>query len=64
MIDYIYRAVEKYPNDLMMAYSTADIRTREEAEEDCGADGNRRRPRDRRFVEWRCAIFTGWASAT
>lgn len=26
MIDYVYRAVERYPNDLMIAYSTADIR--------------------------------------
>lgn len=26
MIDYVYRAAEKYPNDLMMAYSTGDIR--------------------------------------
>ncbi len=26
MIDYVYRAVERYPNDLMMAFSTADIR--------------------------------------
>lgn len=26
MIDYVYRAAERYPNDLMMAYSTADIR--------------------------------------
>jgi membrane dipeptidase len=26
MIDYVYRAAEKYPNDLTMAYSTADIR--------------------------------------
>jgi membrane dipeptidase len=26
MIDYVYRAAEKYPNDLMMAYSTDDIR--------------------------------------
>lgn len=26
MIDYTYRAAEKYPNDLMMAYSVADIR--------------------------------------
>jgi membrane dipeptidase len=26
MIDYVYRAAEKYPNDLMMAYSAADIR--------------------------------------
>ena len=26
LIDYTYRAVEKYPSDLMMAYSTADIR--------------------------------------
>jgi membrane dipeptidase len=26
MIDYVYRAAEKYPNDLIMAYSTADIR--------------------------------------
>ena len=26
MIDYVYRAVEKYPNDFMMSYSTADIR--------------------------------------
>ncbi|MBA3257500.1 MAG: membrane dipeptidase [Pyrinomonadaceae bacterium] len=26
MIDYVYRAVERHPNDLMMAYSTADIR--------------------------------------
>jgi membrane dipeptidase len=26
MIDYVYRAAEKYPNDLMMAYSSADIR--------------------------------------
>lgn len=26
MIDYTYRAAEKYPNDLMMAYSTDDIR--------------------------------------
>jgi membrane dipeptidase len=26
MIDYTYRAAEKYPNDLMMSYSTADIR--------------------------------------
>lgn len=26
MIDYVYRAVEKYPNDLVMAYSTADIK--------------------------------------
>ncbi len=25
MIDYVYRAAERYPNDLMMAYSTADI---------------------------------------
>ena len=26
MIDYVYRAAEKYPNDLLMSYSTADIR--------------------------------------
>ncbi|MEK6281299.1 MAG: membrane dipeptidase [Acidobacteriota bacterium] len=26
LIDYTYRAAEKYPNELMMAYSTADIR--------------------------------------
>jgi membrane dipeptidase len=26
MIDYVYRAAEKYPNDLVMAYSTEDIR--------------------------------------
>lgn len=26
MIDYVYRAVEKYPNDLVMAYSSSDIR--------------------------------------
>jgi membrane dipeptidase len=26
MIDYVYRAAERHPNDLMMAYSTADIR--------------------------------------
>lgn len=26
MIDYTYRAAERYPNDLMMSYSTADIR--------------------------------------
>ncbi len=26
MIDYTYRAAEKYPNELIMAYSTADIR--------------------------------------
>lgn len=26
MIDFVYRAAEKYPNDLMLAYSTADIR--------------------------------------
>ncbi len=26
MIDYVFRAAERYPNDLMMAYSTADIR--------------------------------------
>lgn len=26
MIDYVYRAVERYPNDLMPAFSTADIR--------------------------------------
>jgi len=26
MIDYVYRAAERYPNDLMLAYSTADIR--------------------------------------
>jgi membrane dipeptidase len=26
MIDYVYRAVERYPNDLMMAGSTSDIR--------------------------------------
>lgn len=26
MIDYTYRAAEKYPNDLMMSYSVADIR--------------------------------------
>lgn len=26
LIDYTFRAAEKYPNDLMMAYSTADIR--------------------------------------
>ncbi len=26
MIDYTYRAAEKYPNDFMMAYSVADIR--------------------------------------
>jgi len=26
MIDYVYRAAEKYPNDLMMAYSSGDIR--------------------------------------
>jgi membrane dipeptidase len=26
MIDYVYRASEKYPNDLVMSYSTADIR--------------------------------------
>ncbi|MCM3904447.1 MAG: dipeptidase [Pyrinomonadaceae bacterium] len=26
MIDYVYSAAERYPNDLMMAYSTADIR--------------------------------------
>jgi membrane dipeptidase len=27
MIDYTYRAVEKYPNEFMMAYSASDIRT-------------------------------------
>ncbi len=26
MIDYVYSAAERYPNDLMIAYSTADIR--------------------------------------
>jgi membrane dipeptidase len=26
MIDYVYRAAERYPNDLMMSYSAADIR--------------------------------------
>ncbi|MGI9167293.1 MAG: membrane dipeptidase [Pyrinomonadaceae bacterium] len=26
MIDYVYRAAERYPNDLMLAYSTEDIR--------------------------------------
>lgn len=26
MIDHVYRAAERYPNDLMMSYSTADIR--------------------------------------
>ena len=26
MIDYVYRAAERYPNDLTMAYSTSDIR--------------------------------------
>ncbi len=26
MIDYVYRAAEKYPNDFMLSYSTADIR--------------------------------------
>ncbi len=26
MIDYVYRAAERYPNELMLAYSTADIR--------------------------------------
>jgi len=26
MIDYVYRAAERYPNELMMSYSTADIR--------------------------------------
>jgi membrane dipeptidase len=26
MIDYVYRAAERHPNDLMMSYSTADIR--------------------------------------
>jgi membrane dipeptidase len=26
MIDYVYRAAERYPNDMTMAYSTADIR--------------------------------------
>jgi membrane dipeptidase len=26
MIDYVYRAAEKYPNDLMLAYSSDDIR--------------------------------------
>ncbi len=26
MIDYVYRAVERYPNDLMLAFSTSDIR--------------------------------------
>lgn len=26
MIDYVYRAAERYPTDLMMAYSTSDIR--------------------------------------
>ena len=26
MIDYVYRAAERYPNDLMMSFSTADIR--------------------------------------
>ncbi len=26
MIDYVYRAAEKYPNDFMLAYSAADIR--------------------------------------
>jgi len=26
MIDYVYRAVEKYPNDFTLSYSTADIR--------------------------------------
>ena len=26
MIDYVYRAVERYPNDLMPAFSTSDIR--------------------------------------
>lgn len=31
MIDYVYRAAEKYPNELMMAYSTADIRRAKKA---------------------------------
>ncbi len=26
MIDYVYRAAEKYPNDLVMAYTSSDIR--------------------------------------
>jgi len=26
MIDYTYRAAERYPNDLMMSYSSSDIR--------------------------------------
>ncbi|HEU4477426.1 MAG TPA: membrane dipeptidase, partial [Pyrinomonadaceae bacterium] len=26
MIDYVYRAAERYPNDFIMSYSTADIR--------------------------------------
>jgi membrane dipeptidase len=26
MIDYVYRAAERYPNDLMLAFSTSDIR--------------------------------------
>ena len=26
MIDYVYRAAERYPNDLMLAYSATDIR--------------------------------------
>ncbi len=26
MIDYVYRAAERYPNDFVMSYSTADIR--------------------------------------
>ena len=30
MIDYVYRAAEKYPNDLVMAYSTDDIRRAKE----------------------------------
>ncbi|HEV2802346.1 MAG TPA: membrane dipeptidase [Pyrinomonadaceae bacterium] len=31
LIDSVYRAAEKYPNDLMMAYSTADIRRAKKA---------------------------------
>ena len=46
MIDSVYRAVERHPNDLMLATSAADIRRAKKQKKDCGADGHRRRPRD------------------
>ena len=50
MIDSVYRAVERHPNDLMFATTVDRHSPRQSAEQNCLSDGHRRRTRDREFA--------------